>query len=131
MDIGDTFLLRNQEIDEHLYIVISDPGIDPSQVVIVSLTSYDNFQHEIYKDGSCILHPDDHPWILHQTCVSYRDGRSVSKDQLDALLEAGHLQMREPVGKEVLERIHEGAEKTDELPNKCRTILASQMVIEK
>lgn len=130
MDIGDAFLSRDQEIDDHLHIVISDPGTDSSRVVIVSLTSYENFQHEIYKDGSCVLDPKDHPWIRHRTCVSYRDGRLVPNEALDAALEAGRLEMQESVGKEVLNRILEGAEKTDELPNKCRAVLAEQGLLE-
>ncbi|NQU21001.1 MAG: hypothetical protein HQ567_06925 [Candidatus Nealsonbacteria bacterium] len=130
MDIGDAFLSVDRTIDDHLQIVISDPSRDPASVVIVGLTSYDKFEHEIYKDNSCLLDPDDHPWIIHQTCVAYRDGRVVSEDALNAARNNGSVTMEASVDKEVLGRILQGAEQTDELPNKCRAILSQQGLIE-
>ena len=130
MKIGDAFLSHDRRIDDHLHIVISDPGLNPGQVVLVQLTSYDKFVHEIYKDSSCILRPGDHPWIRHETCVSYRDGRVVSEKILDEAAAAGHLEMVQPVSNSLLERILQGAEQTDELPNKCRAILEEQGLIE-
>lgn len=128
--IGDAFLSRDRRINDHLHVVISDPRIDPAQVVIVSVTSYDKFSHEIYKDGSCVLDSHDHPWIRHRTCISYRDGRVVPESVLDAAVANGSLVMEEPVSSDVLARILEGAEQTEELPNKCRTVLAGQGLIE-
>jgi hypothetical protein len=130
VDIGDAFLSSDPRIDEHLRIVISDPGVDPEHVVLVGLTSYDRFQHEIYKDNSCLLNPGDHPWITHQTCVSYRDGTLVSEAVLNAAIAGGKLIPQEPISDDVLTRILEGAERTDELPNKCRVILEQQRLID-
>jgi hypothetical protein len=71
MDIGDAFLLIDKSIDEHLWVVISKPGDNPDEVVIVNLTSHDSPD----KDASCILDAGDHPWIRHRTCVRYMDAR--------------------------------------------------------
>jgi len=130
MEIGDTFIARDPRVDDHLQIVISDPAQDPARVVLVSLTSYDQFAHEMYKDASCLLYPADHPWIEHATCVSYRDGRVVSDEHLDDAVAKGLLEKLEPVRDDVLKRIFEGAERTDELPNKCRQILEEEGFIE-
>jgi hypothetical protein len=130
MEIGDTFVARDPRVDDHLQIVISDPAQDPTRVVLVSLTSYDQFAHEMYKDASCLLYPADHPWIEHATCVSYRDARVVSDQHLDDAVAKGPLEKLEPVRDDVLRRILEGAERTDELPNKCRQILEEQGLIE-
>ncbi len=130
MDIGDAFLSVDPDIDDHLQIVISDPGRDPTSIVIVSLTSYSKFEHEIYKDKSCLLNPGDHPWINHPTCVSYRDGRVVSEEILDAASNNGLVTTEPAISDEILDRILQGAEQTEELPNKCRAILARQGLIE-
>jgi hypothetical protein len=130
VQIGDTFLSRDRRIDDHLHVVISDPGADASRVVIVSVTSYDKFAHEIYKDSSCILRPKDRPRIRHETCISHRDGRVLSEDLLDKAVAAGTIAMEEPASNGVLTRILEGAERTDELPNKCRVILEQQGLIQ-
>jgi len=130
VEIGDFFLLSDRSIDEHPYVIISMPDLDPDQVVIVSFTSYNEPYHEIVKDGSCILRSDDHPWIHHKTCVSYRDGKIVKKSELERLESAGHITFREPVSNGILQRILQGAEQTDELPGKCRKVLEDQDLIE-
>jgi hypothetical protein len=128
VNIGDTFLPGR--VNDHLHIVISDPVLDADELVLVSLTSYDTFQHQCRKDGSCVLDRGDHPWITHTTCVSYRDGRVVAESKLDDLLRRGEIESREPVADQILTRILEGAEKTEELPNKCRSVLERQGLIQ-
>ena len=128
MNIGDTFLPA--KVNDHLHVVISDPAANAEEVVVVSLTSYVTFGEKCRKDGSCLLDRGDHPWIDHTTCVSYRDGRIVAESQLNALLADGQITLREPITNSVLTRILEGAEKTDELPNKCKVVLEQQGLIQ-
>ena len=40
MNLGDTFLIREADINDHLQVVISDPKKDADRVLIVSITSY-------------------------------------------------------------------------------------------
>lgn len=121
MEIGDTFLLRDPRIDEHLWIVISEPQQDSERVVIVSLTS-----HREDKDQSCVLDVGDHPWIRHKTCVSYRDTKCVAESQLDSLVQRSLLEPREAATDDLLAKLFDGAEQTDEMPNKCRKVLVDQ-----
>jgi len=130
VEIGGFFLLSDRDINEHPYVIISRPDLDPDRVVIVSLTSYNEPYHEIVKDASCLLQSGDHPWIHHQTCVSYRDGTIVKRSQLEEFESEGHITFQEPVSDEILQRILQGAEQTDELPGKCRKVLEDQDLIE-
>lgn len=130
MEIGDFFLFRSRNVNEHPFVVISMPDLDAERVVIVSLTSYDKFYHEIEKDGSCVLQEGDHAWIHHQTCVSYRDAKIVTHALLDQLESDGAIVKLTPVSDDLLTRILEGAQQTDELPGKCRKVLEDQDLIE-
>jgi hypothetical protein len=100
VDAGDTFRPADPRADIHLWVVISDPSIDPNQVLIVSLTTY-----KPYKDGACILKTGDHPFIRHDTCIAYDLARVVSLSQLETLLKSGMLIPDDPVSHQVLERI--------------------------
>lgn len=125
VEIGDALLLEDKSIDPHLWIVISDPAIDPDQVVIVNLTSHDDPS----KDTSCVLQAGDHPWVTDATCVRYKDARIVPEAQLDELIKNKRLRPQEPVSDEMLTKIFRGAELTELLPLKCRKILQSQGLI--
>lgn len=127
MEIGDTILLQDSTIEEHLWIVISDPGRDADKVVIVNLESCDGPE----KDGSCILDRGDHPWIRHKTNVRYRDARITTQANLDHLIKNGALKPQEPATDELLAKIFDGAQKTEHLPTKCRTVLELQGLIER
>jgi hypothetical protein len=126
VDIGDAFLLIDDRIDEHLWIVISLPGDNPDAVVIVSLTT-----RQDWKDQSCILGPADHPWIKHETCVSYRDARCVAEIKLDELIAKAQLRMLATASDELLGKILAGAELTEDLPLKCSAVLIKQNLIRK
>lgn len=126
MDIGDAFLLTDARIEEHLWIVISLPGEDPENVIIVSLTTLTD-----WKDQSCILGPTDHPWIKHETCVSYRDAKCVPESKLDDLIKSNQLKPLAAASDVLIGKVLEGAERTDELPLKCIDVLAKQNLLRK
>ena len=104
--------------------MISLPGDDPVNVVIVSLTTLTET-----KDASCKLGPGDHPWIQHATCVSFRDAKCISEAKLDELVASGQLKQMAAASDTLITKILEGAEQTDELPIKCADVLAKQNLI--
>jgi len=59
---GATFFIKDRSIDSHLWVIISDPLKDPTQVVMVSITTY-----ESRKESACILDAGDHPGISHKS----------------------------------------------------------------
>ena len=125
MQIGDTFLLEDREVDSHLWVVLSHPQENRDAVVIVNLTSLGTL-----KDQSCLLDVGDHPWISHPTCVQYADAKCVSEETIDRLVAAGHLKPREPAADALLAKILRGAALTDAMPIKCRRVLVDQDLID-
>lgn len=65
MNAGDTFLIKDKNLDEHLWVIISDTAIDDKQVVVVNFTT----SHPS-KESFCLVQPGDHPFIRHETCIS-------------------------------------------------------------
>ena len=125
MDIGDVIRSAKVDVNDHTFIIISDPGADPDEVVIVNFTSYDAF----YKDPSCQLGKDDHPWLKHDTCISYRDAKVVTDAELEEAKKLNLLIVLDPASDELLGKILAGAELTEELPGKCRRVLERQGLI--
>jgi hypothetical protein len=104
MKAGDTFRCPDRSVDTHLWVVISDPSQNSSQVLIVSLTTYGP-----KKEATCILKAGVHPFIKHDTCVAYGLANAPSIAQLEKARVDGHLTPDVPVSAAVLQRIREGA----------------------
>jgi len=100
---GDTFLLKDKAVDDHLWIIVSDPSVDDQKVLFVSMTTYGPS-----KEAVCLLNPGDHPFVRHQTCIAYDFARATSLQKLTALKDAGLLEMSTPVAAGLLIRIRRG-----------------------
>lgn len=100
MNEGDTFVLKNQDVDDHLWVILSDPAADGKRVLIVSITT-----HEDHKDQACIIEANEHPWPTRRSCVAYNFARTTSRDKLFQLRDAGMLEMKDPVSKALLTRM--------------------------
>jgi len=102
MEAGDTFL--RVDTDKHLWVVISDPVLNPENVLIVNLTSLDH-----RKERACVLNPGDHPWITHDTCVNYEDSLITTQVKLEAARMGGAIRMQHQLAQAVLRRVLKGA----------------------
>src|SRR5262249_20181717 len=122
---GDTFYVRNRAFDTHLWVVISDPEKDSERVVMVSLTTYED-----YKEDVCLLDAGDHPRISHKTCIAYNEARMTTLENLIALRDGGQLSIQAPVSPEVLARIRDGVSKSTRINYKYIEVLLDQGVIE-
>ena len=103
MEAGDTFYLPDKAADEHLWIVISDPGKNPDRVLLVSMTSYD-----VDKEDVCLIDAGEHPRVKHKTCICYKPARATSLENLRRLRDTGYLAIQEQVSRELLQRIRRG-----------------------
>ncbi len=103
MKAGDTFLLENRAVDGHLWVVISDPGLDGDRVLFVSMTSYD-----ITKENACLINVGEHPFVQHKTCIAYDFARVATLGMLNNLEDQGHLRRNVPISAGLLERIRQG-----------------------
>lgn len=123
MQSGDT-LLAVDGTDDHLWIIISDTDTDPDELVIVCLLSWQE-----YHDQACILHPGDHPFVKHDTCVNYPSATLAHRTKLESLLKAGNLKAKAPVSAELLGRIRMAVSESD-IPSKCHKKLFDQGLVE-
>jgi hypothetical protein len=121
---GDTFVLVGAA-DRHLWVILSDPGLDPDRVLFVSLTS-----HDVTKEDVCLIAAGEHPFVQHQTCVFYEDIREAPLAVLDRLRDSGRLQPREPVSADLLDRIRRGVSLSRDIKLKYIEFLLDQGVIE-
>ena len=122
---GDTLLSTRRDLEEHLWIVVSDPRQDPDAVLVVNLTSWRED-----KDDSCLLGPGDHPFVAHKSCISYRGGNLTTIATIEHALQAGVLQIHDPVSAEVLARIRAGAAISRFIPMRHAQLLADQGLID-
>ncbi len=118
-DLGTTFLMDAAQ--SHLRVLISDPGADPNNVVVVGLTS-----SKAWKDRTCVIARGAHPWVTHETCVDYRRAMCVTLDQLLNGKDKGALKLQEPMPTHVLKAIWEEAGGTEFFPGICLRILKEQ-----
>jgi hypothetical protein len=121
MEAGNTFKFGRTA---HLWVVISDPSIDPKQVVIINMTTDRGI------DNSCILKCGDHDLIRHDTCMRYDRSRIETNNHLEQLITMGSITLYKPVKAEILERIRYGAGVSNYIPLECRQILITQGLIE-
>lgn len=70
----------------HLWIVLTEPEGDPLLVGIVNITSYKEGM-----DETVILDVGDHAFIKHKTVVNYAEGKSVSAEQIEKLIDSGQI----------------------------------------
>lgn len=102
---GDTLIIAEPgtSLDSHLWIVISDPEVNPDKVVLVNFTKY-----RADKDQACIVERGDHPFLSQKTCVEYRGAKTVPAKALQDLLDGGQILPHSPVSPGLLEKIRAG-----------------------
>ena len=125
MKAGDTFVSADRSLESHVWVVVSDPDVDPHRVVIANMTTY-----TIDREAACVLHPGDHPLVRHETCVNYRRAQVATNDGLDRLVARGSLRLRQPVSAEVLDRIREGAARARWIEDACWQVLEQQGLLD-
>jgi hypothetical protein len=117
MNAGDTFLTPT--INDHLWMVISEPSLDPSLVVVCFLS------WQPHHDQACVVEAGEHPFVVHSTCVNYSGAELVQDSILERLKADGKLRVRQPLSAELLSRIRSSAENAD-IPTKCYAVLRAQ-----
>ncbi len=116
----DTFLipslLSNDKL--HLHVAVTNPfdsGNHIPQILLVSLASIhpDGFGY----DQTCILKPDDHPFIKHDSYVVYRRAQIMELRYLERMLKNGLITRKEIADTKVVERIIVGIERSPATKN--------------
>jgi hypothetical protein len=124
MNAGDVFRFVGIA-DIHAWMIISDPLKDPSRVLMVSFTTWDP-----HEDQACILESGQHPFIKHRTCVSYPRAKLVTDQTLETLRNANRIELLDPLPKELLQRVRNGAMDSLRLSLELAQILIDQELVE-
>ena len=125
MDAGTAFLLKDKAVDGHLWVILSDPKIDPTRVLFVSLTTYAD-----YKEDVCLIQVGEHPWVRHLTCVAYDFAKITTVENLLALKDKGFLELQPPMSTDLLKRIRQSAMASTRLAIDYYTILEDHGLLE-
>ncbi|MBX9678955.1 MAG: hypothetical protein K2X38_09325 [Gemmataceae bacterium] len=123
MKHGDTFIRKDR--DKHLWIVLSDPLLDPDKVLLVNVTTINGT-----KETACVLDVGDHPWIAYTSCVHYLKSEVTSHDLLCAAKDGGAFLLQEPLAPSVLRRVLDGAAESIYLSLDRADILINQGLID-
>lgn len=121
MNLGDTFVNLNPSSPSHLWIVISNET--PEGWVIVNLTTY--------RDGceeTCILDVGDHPWIQKTSIVHYIRSSLLSQSAFGHMQRLGVHDPKEPLEREVLRRVQQGALASPHMKKKYKEIVRESLV---
>jgi hypothetical protein len=73
-------------INDHLFVVISDPSADPDRIVTANFTTW-----AAHKDQSCIVEVGEHRFITRRSCMYYGEDRWITLVEYEGLLVAGRL----------------------------------------
>ena len=122
IQLGTSFQFNDRMDDNHLYVAVSDPPL--LDVVIVNVTTKRRL-----SDASCEFRAGDHPFIQHDSCISYAHAEVIAMALIENKLAAGDLRLRDQFSPSLIQRIWEGAERTRNLSNRCTDMLRKQSLI--
>jgi hypothetical protein len=110
---GDTFLLTGGRVPSpHLWVVLWGPAGRASAYLATFLTTLRS-----HSDTTCVLTAGEHPFIRHETTVSYRNVQRFTDERLAQLVAEGTAKPRAPVDAAILERIRAGFFRSAHTPN--------------
>jgi hypothetical protein len=104
-----TIFLRSGD-DNHTWVVLSDPVKDAERVLVVNWTTL-----EAYKEQTCILEAGEHACISRRSCVYYIGARIEQLSSLQYAEMCNNILVRGRLNDQVLQRIREGAAKSDNI----------------
>jgi len=120
---GDTFLVA-LVADEHFWMIISDPEIDPERVLMVNFSTW-----KPYHDQACVVEAGEHPFVRRRTCVNFPEARVTTDAALEHLTRAQQIFPQPPLSEVLLRRIREGA-RGSRIRLTCLQVLIDQELID-
>lgn len=121
---GSVFITsdKHRHVDDHLWIVISDPTQNRDKVLIANLTTY---RGDAGHDD-CVLTPAQYAGLDHKSCVFFLRASLCRLEWLERSLERGLIELRDPLPDETLGRVREAAESTHFLFGEAKELLRQQ-----
>jgi hypothetical protein len=114
LSCGDTFLTGDGDEDNfHLWVIVTPPS--QGEVVTVCLVTA-----RTKTERLVVLKPGEHPFIKHESAISYLFSKIRSVADIEALLANGFASRKEPLSPDVLCRVQAGVVDSDFTPNGVR-----------
>ena len=101
--------------EPHLWVILTEPSSDPQKTIIVSVTT-----KRSYSDTTVILGPGDHPFIRHQSVISYSDAKIAFVDKIQLAIVNDDAEEREPFDIEIVNKIRDGILESSLTPKKVQ-----------
>lgn len=111
---------------KHLFAIAVGPeqldghGARP-HVIMVSVTTV---KPEYPHDPACVIRAGEHPFIVHDSYVYYRDPRVESVDHVEKMVLTSVWQERDPCSAELLQRIRAGLLSSTRVPRHIKKLLS-------
>ena len=125
MEAGTCFLIVDKQMDDHLWVVLSDPKVDDQKVLVVNLNTPTE-----KKEKVCLLQPGDHPWIRKTTCVNYADSWVQPLAQFLEWKHKGIIKLIDPMPVAVLERMRQAVLDSTRIPMDNANLLIAQGLVD-
>lgn len=103
---------------KHLFIVLTDPTGAEREVLLVSISSAAAGRP---SDPACLLYAGDHPFIRHDSFISYRSLRVEPEDRILRGLTNGELVAHDSLESALFARVCYGLETSRYVAPKFRT----------
>jgi hypothetical protein len=105
---GDTF---HSELDGHLWVVLTEPDASGRIVCVNYTTRHDR------SDATTVCQAGEHRFFTHETVVAYRYAQRYTTKTVAQYLEAGTFTVKQPCSPALLNKVREGALRSDFTPN--------------
>jgi hypothetical protein len=126
MQLGDAFTFRSGSDGHHLWVVLSDPTQNSTQVLIVNLTTW---RGNKLDDPACVIEAGEHPWVVNNSYIAYRHARIYKLDQLELLERSRSLELHDPFTQLLQSRVTLGASISENLDQRFLELLRNQGLI--
>jgi hypothetical protein len=105
------FLKKIGATKDHLYIIITEPMGVPPETVIVNITT-----KQADSDTTVILSVGDHPYLKHDSVISYADATKAPAEKLEDAVNCGFFDSSNKFEESIVKKIQEGLLKSKRTP---------------
>ena len=105
---GETFF---SSIDEHLWVVLTEPDEDNKVVCVCFLTQ------RSWTDPTTLCEPGEHPFFKDPTVVGYNFAARYTVKRITKNLDGGSFTKKQPCSKQLFRKVYGGLFTSDRTPN--------------
>lgn len=117
MKSGDAFLLVAPGLRRHLFFILTDPD-ENGEVAMANFTT-----SRPHSDTSCPVSATEHPWLVHESVVSYQDARLRNVAALQRADKMGVLRHQADLSEALLLKIREAGLSSNRCPRDVKAAI--------